>query len=100
MGRLAFGHYDRAVFSPLAFRSAQDVGGLVVWIIGTEGQAVWGDDRVWGTAFAILAIAITMVQSYGALEKVQTLVVSVLLLSILTAAAAARSRTGWPSLWA
>ena len=27
MGRLAFGHYDRAVFSPLAFRSAQDVGG-------------------------------------------------------------------------
>ena len=66
------------------------LGGLVVWIIGAEGQAFWGDDRVWGTAFALMAIAITMVQSYGALEKVQTLVVSVLLLSILTAAAAAR----------
>ncbi len=66
------------------------LGGLVVWILGVEGQAIWGDDRVWGTAFALLAIAITMVQSYGALEKAQTAVVSVLLLSILTAAAAAQ----------
>jgi hypothetical protein len=66
------------------------LGGLTVWILGTEGLAIWGDPRVWGTAFVVLAIAITMVQSYGALEKAQTFVVGLLLLSILTAAAAAR----------
>ena len=66
------------------------LGGLIVWILGCEGLAIWGDPRVWGTAFVVLAIAITMIQSYGALEKFQTVVVGVLLLSILTAAAAAR----------
>ena len=66
------------------------LGGLVVWILGCEGLEIWGDSRVWGTAFVALAIAITMVQSYGALEKFQTVVVGVLLLSILTAAAAAQ----------
>ena len=66
------------------------LGGLAVWILGFEGIAMWGDARVWGTAFVVLAIAITMIQSYGALEKFQTVVVGVLLLSILTAAAAAR----------
>ena len=66
------------------------LGGLAVWILGCEGLAIWGDPRVWGTAFVALAIAITMIQSYGALEKFQTVVVGVLLLSILTAAAAAQ----------
>ena len=66
------------------------LGGLTVWILGCEDLAIWGDPRVWGTAFVALAIAITMVQSYGALEKFQTVVVSVLLLSVLTAAAAAQ----------
>lgn len=66
------------------------LGGLTVWILGSEGQEIWGDPRIWGTAFVGLAIAITMVQSYGALEKVQTYIVSLLLLSILTAAAAAQ----------
>ena len=66
------------------------LGGLTVWILGFEGVDVWGDARIWGTAFVVLAIAITLVQSYGALETFQTVVVSVLLLSILTAAAAAQ----------
>jgi Mn2+/Fe2+ NRAMP family transporter len=66
------------------------LGGLTVWILGFEGLDIWGDARVWGTAFVVLAIAITMIQSYGSLEKFQTIVVSVLLLSILTAAAASQ----------
>jgi len=66
------------------------LGGLTVWILGFEGLDIWGDARVWGTAFVVLAIVITMIQSYGALEKFQTIVVSVLLLSILTAAAASQ----------
>ena len=66
------------------------LGGLTVWILGFEGFGMWGDARVWGTAFVAMAVAITMIQSYGALEKYQTIVVTVLLLSILTAAAAAQ----------
>ena len=66
------------------------LGGLAVWIFGFEELGLWGDARVWGTAFVVIAIAITMIQSYGSLEKFQTIVVSLLLVSILTAAAAAR----------
>ena len=66
------------------------LGGLAVWIFGFEELGLWGDARVWGTAFVVIAITITMIQSYGSLEKFQTIVVSLLLVSILTAAAAAR----------
>ena len=66
------------------------LGGLTVWILGFEGVDIWGDARIWGTGFVMVAIAITLVQSYGALETFQTVVVSVLLLSILTAAAASQ----------
>lgn len=61
------------------------LGGLVVWIGGLEGVAVWGDERVWGTLLAVAAITLTMVQSYGALERMQTIIVGGLLGFILLA---------------
>jgi len=66
------------------------LGGLVVWILAFQGDTIWADERIWGTAFVLLAIIITMIQSYGVLERIQTYIVGLLLLSILTAAAAAR----------
>ena len=60
------------------------LGGLVVWIGGLEGGTdLWSDGRVWGTLFAGAAILLTLVQSYGALERTQTVIVGVLLLFIL-----------------
>ena len=61
------------------------LGSLTVWIFDLGQQAVWGDERVWGTAFVLVAIAITMIQSYALLERVQTVIVGILLLSILVA---------------
>ncbi|MEC8991739.1 MAG: Nramp family divalent metal transporter [Candidatus Latescibacterota bacterium] len=61
------------------------LGGLVVWIGGLEDVEVWGDARLWGTLFALAAITLTMVQSYGALERMQTIIVGVLLCLILAA---------------
>ena len=66
------------------------LGGLVVWIFGFEGVGVWGDARIWGTAFVVIAIALTMIQSYGALERTQTIVVGLLLVSVLVSALAAQ----------
>ena len=66
------------------------LGGLVVWIFGFQSETIWADERICGTAFVLLAILITMIQSYGALERIQTYIVGLLLLSILTAAAAAQ----------
>ena len=61
------------------------LGGLSVWIAGLEGQPVWGDERVWGTAFVAAAISLTMIQSYGSLERMQTVIVGLLLATILLA---------------
>ncbi len=61
------------------------LGGLSVWIAGLEGVPIWGDARVWGTAFVIAAVTLTMVQSYGALERMQTVIVGILLATILLA---------------
>lgn len=67
------------------------LGGLVVWIGGLEeGTDLWSDGRVWGTLFAGAAILLTLVQSYGALERTQTVIVGVLLLFILLATFACR----------
>jgi Mn2+/Fe2+ NRAMP family transporter len=64
------------------------LGGLTVWMFGFEGMQVWGDERVWGTTYVVVAITLTLVQSYAALERFQTVVVGVLLLSIIVAAIA------------
>jgi hypothetical protein len=61
------------------------LGGLTVWIGGLEDVPAWGDERLWGTMFAIAAISLTMVQSYATLERVQTIVVGGLLSFILLA---------------
>jgi hypothetical protein len=61
------------------------LGGLTVWIGGLQGVPVWGDERLWGTLFAVAAITLTMVQSYGALERMQTMIVGGLLSFILLA---------------
>ena len=61
------------------------LGGLSVWIAGLEGVPIWGDARVWGTAFVIAAVTLTMVQSYGALERMQTVIVGIMLATILMA---------------
>lgn len=61
------------------------LGGLVVWIGGLQDVGVWGDERLWGTLFAVAAIILTMVQSYGALERMQTIIVGALLCFIMLA---------------
>ncbi len=66
------------------------LGGLTVWVFGLEGGGLWGDARVWGTAFVVFAIGLTMIQSYGALERTQTIIVGFLLVSILVATLAAK----------
>ena len=58
------------------------LGGLTVWIFNLGGQEVWGDPRVWGTAFVAAAITLTMVQSYAPLERLQTLIAGLLLVFI------------------
>jgi len=49
--------------------------------------------RVWATGAAVLAITLTVVQGYGAMEKVQTTVVGLLLMSI--GSACLISRPDW-----
>ncbi|NKB66852.1 MAG: hypothetical protein GKR89_07320 [Candidatus Latescibacteria bacterium] len=66
------------------------MGGLAVWILGFEDSGFWGDPRVWGTLFVVSAIGLTLVQSYGSLERTQTAVVTVLLASILVAMVAVK----------
>ena len=66
------------------------LGGLAVWIFTLEGQGIWGDDRFWGTVFVGIAVTLTMVQSYGALERTQTIIVGFLLASILVALVASQ----------
>ena len=62
------------------------LGGLTVWIFDLGETNFWGDPRVWGTGFVVAAITLTMVQSYAALERTQTVIVALLLISILVAA--------------
>ena len=66
------------------------LGGLTVWIFDLEGGGLWGDPRVWGTGFVIIAVVLTMIQSYGVLERTQTIIVGFLLASILVATLAAK----------
>ena len=66
------------------------LGGLTVWIFDLEGGGLWGDPRVWGTGFVIIAVILTMIQSYGVLERTQTIIVGFLLASILVATLAAK----------
>lgn len=59
------------------------LGGLMVWIFHFEDSPVWNDPRVWGTIFIIIAVTLTLLQNYTALERTQTLFVALLLSSII-----------------
>lgn len=64
------------------------MGTAINWIFGISG-----DDpekflfyaRCWGTVCIVVAVTLTSVQSYGALEKAQTAIVGILLFSMLAA---------------
>ena len=78
------------------------LGQLVNWIAGIPDGTGIADPKeavvvdaafqfwvkIWGTAFVLVAVSITLLQSYKLLEKVQTLLVGLLLLSLLAAAIA------------
>ena len=62
------------------------LGGLTVWIFDLGEAGFWGDARIWGTGFVVAAITLTLVQTYAALERMQTIIVALLLIGILVAA--------------
>ncbi len=78
------------------------LGQLVNWIAGIpDGTGIEDETlraaadaafefwvKIWGTAFLVVAVSITLLQSYKLLERVQTLMVGLLLLSLLAAAIA------------
>ena len=66
------------------------LGGLTIWILGLEGAPLWGDARVWGTIFVVVAITLTFIQSYSALEFTQTILVGFFLACILVASVASQ----------
>ena len=63
------------------------IGKTLNWMFGATGadSELLMYARLWGSACIILASVLTIVQSYGLLEKIQTFIVGVLLLSILAA---------------
>jgi Mn2+/Fe2+ NRAMP family transporter len=63
------------------------IGQIMNWILGTTGsdEQLLLYARCWGTFFIVLAATLTWIQSYGILEKVQTILVGTLLVSILAA---------------
>ena len=72
------------------------LGQLVNWIAGiSPGEPGSAEEagfdfwvNIWGTGFVVVAVSITLLQSYKLLERVQTLLVGLLLLSLLAAAIA------------
>ncbi|HBO53300.1 MAG TPA: hypothetical protein DD471_15035 [Planctomycetes bacterium] len=72
------------------------LGQLVNWIAGiSPGEPGSAEEagfdfwvNIWGTGFVVVAISITLLQSYKLLERAQTLLVGLLLLSLLAAAIA------------
>ncbi|MFP6612415.1 MAG: Nramp family divalent metal transporter [Pirellulales bacterium] len=68
------------------------IGKTINWIIGITGNEaeLLFYARLWGTLCILLAVTLTWLQSYGVLEKVQTFLVGLLLLSIVAACFAAK----------
>ena len=63
------------------------IGKTMNWIVGIEAThdrlLMYG--RIWGTAFIVAAATLTWLQSYGVLERVQTVIVGILLLCVFSA---------------
>ena len=68
------------------------IGKTINWIFGIEGSQaeLLLYARVFGSICIVVAVTLTWLQSYGVLEKVQTFIVGLLLLSVLAACFAAR----------
>ncbi len=68
------------------------LGNIVNWIFGVSGSAemLVTYERLWGTAAILVVMWLTIFQSYGFLEKGQTLIVGVLLGCLFVATFAAR----------
>ena len=68
------------------------LGEFTNWVVGYPDPAQVADyvffGRLWGTFFILVAIIFTWVQSYGFLERVQTILVTLLLFCMLVAAVA------------
>lgn len=68
------------------------IGKTINWIFGipdtNENFLMYG--RTWGTICIIIAVTLTWLQSYGVLERAQTIIVAILLASMLAACFAAR----------
>lgn len=63
------------------------IGKTINWMLGWEGSDVQllFYARNWGTLCIVVAATLTWIQSYGVLERVQTVVVGILLFSVLAA---------------
>ncbi len=59
------------------------------YIASPDERGFWMWTRIWATAAAVVAIGLTWIQGYGVIEKVQTVVIGLLLVSIGAAAVAA-----------
>ena len=68
------------------------IGEIINWIFGVDSssESFVFYARVWGTIAVIVAISLTLLQGYGFLEKVQTVIVGLLLVSMLVACIAAQ----------
>jgi hypothetical protein len=68
------------------------IGKTLNWIFGisAEDPNFLMYARFWGTGTVLVAITLTWLQTYGVLEKVQTVIVGLLLLSMLAACFASR----------
>jgi Mn2+/Fe2+ NRAMP family transporter len=66
------------------------LGEFTNWVVGFPDPENRSDyvffGRLWGTFFILVALALTWVQSYGFLERVQTVLVGLLLLCMVLAA--------------
>ncbi len=67
------------------------LGEFTNWVVGFPSQSnqagfiLYG--RLWGTFFVLVALLLTWLQSYGFLERVQTMLISLLLICMVMAAA-------------
>ena len=67
------------------------LGNIVNWIMTESGSTLITEDnrlfyaRVWGTIMIVFAVSVTWLQTLGIIEKVQTVIVAALLLSMLIA---------------
>ena len=66
------------------------LGEFTNWVVGFPSQTNQEDfvfyGRLWGTFFVVVAVALTWLQSYGFLERVQTVLISMLLFCMVMAA--------------